>query len=84
MSKVVNVETLGETMSKVINVEVEVPPTHGDGSGQTPPMGVKNSSNPDTPRGSNVDELTFELMQHKLQIKMTSSRRSLSRRRVTK
>jgi hypothetical protein len=64
-------------MSKVGDIEVEVPPTHGDGTGRTPPARDKNSSKPNTLRGSNVAELTSKLKQLKLQRKIDKLQKKL-------
>jgi hypothetical protein len=64
-------------MCKAGDVEVEVPPTRADGSRQTPPPGDNGSSKPNTPKGSNVNELTSELKQLKLQRKIDKLKKNL-------
>jgi hypothetical protein len=64
-------------MSKAGDVEVEVPPTRADGLGQTPPPGDNGSSKPNTPKGSNVNKLTSELKQLKLQRKIDKLKKNL-------
>jgi hypothetical protein len=53
-------------MSKVDDIKVGVPNTHAGGLGQSPPPGDMDTSEAPTLRGSNVDELTSELMVLKL------------------
>jgi hypothetical protein len=48
-----------------------------DCSGQTPPLGDKDSSKPNTLRGPNVDELTSGLKQLKLQWKIDKLKKKL-------
>jgi hypothetical protein len=57
-------------MSKVINIEVGVPEIHVGGSGQSSPLGDRDTSKPPPPRGLKVDELTSELKVLKLQEKI--------------
>jgi hypothetical protein len=58
-------------MSKVRDTEVEIPVTEVGGSGPTPPPGHLK---PNTPRGSNVEELTSELKVLKLKKKLKSKK----------
>jgi hypothetical protein len=58
-------------MSKVRDIEVEIPVTEVGGSGPTPPPGHLK---PNTPRGSNVEELTSELKVLKLKKKLKSKK----------
>jgi hypothetical protein len=69
-------------MSKVGEVEVEVPVTHGEGSGKSPPPGVGDTLKSSSPRGMKVDELTSELKVLKLQEKITKLKKKLKSKKM--
>jgi hypothetical protein len=69
-------------MSRASDVEGEVPLTHGDGSGKSPPLGAGDALKPPSPRGSNADELTAELKVFKLQEKIAKLKRKLKSKKI--
>jgi hypothetical protein len=69
-------------MCTVVDVEVEVPAVDAGGSGQTSPPGNKDSSKPNTTRGLNVDELTYELKVLKPQEKIAKLKKKLKSKKM--